>query len=154
MRNTVVIMKRYIKSTTDKKFPVFSFPESEWQDRLHIPVSEVRDLVLSNVSNTQDKEIFQYLIDNKVFPTIVTSSDMRNNPYYDQDDKLIDLVSTEDDCRVYYVPYPGTGRFGTGKIYVQTITIYDGGSIQFGKGKIRDVDHFAVSTLKSDFYRN
>ena len=147
-------MKRYIRSTTDKKFAVFSLPESGWKDRLRIPASEVRDLVLSNVSNTQDKEIFQYLIDNKVFPTIVTSSDMRNNPYYDQDDKLIDLVSTKDDCRVYHIPYPGTGRFGTGKIYLQTITIYDNGSIQFGKGKIRDVDAFAVSTFRSDFYRN
>ena len=147
-------MKRYIKSATDKKFAVFNLPESQWKDRLCIPASEVRDLVLSNVSDTQDREIFQYLIDNKVFPTIVTNSDMRNNPYYDQNDKLINLVSTKDDCRVYYVPYPGTGRYGTGKIYLQTITIYDDGSIQFGDGKIRYVDAFAVSTFKSDFYRN
>lgn len=147
-------MKRYIKSNTCKKFGVFDLPQSEWKNRLSIPAAKVRDLVLSNVSNTQDRKIFQYLVDNKVFPTIVTSSDMRNNPYYDQDDKLINLRSAEDDCRVYYVPYPGSGKFGTGKIYFQTITIYDDGSIQFGCGKIRDVDSFAASTLKSDFYRN
>ena len=147
-------MKRYVKSDTNKKFAAFNLPEAEWKDRLRIPASEVRDLVLSDVSDIQDKQIFEYLIDNKVFPTIVTSSDMRNNPYYDQTDKLIHLVSVKDDCRVYHVPYPGNDRFGEGKIYLQTITIYDDGNIQFGHGKIRDIDAFAVSTLRSDFYHN
>lgn len=45
-------MKRYIKSNTCKKFGVSDLPESEWKNRLSIPAAKVKDLVLSNVSNT------------------------------------------------------------------------------------------------------
>lgn len=78
---------------------------------------------------------------------------MRNNPYYELEDKFIQLVSVGDDYRTYSVPYPGGGRFDSGKIFANELTIYDNGNIQFGSGKIRDPYSVAPGTLKSAFFR-
>ena len=146
-------MKRVIVSATNKKFYTSMLDEADLKDRLHIPVSEVKDQLLKNVYDDLDKEIIQYLIDNKIIPTIVTSHDMRNNPYYDLEDKFISLQSDNSDNRVYNIPYPGSGRFGEGNIFLQKLTIFDSGKIQFGNGKVRDPYSLAPSTLKSAFFR-
>ena len=138
---------------SSNKFAIPFMPESEWKDRLRIPSSKVKDDLLKNVDNKFDKEVLQTLIDEKVFPTVATSNDMRNNPYYSMEDKFISLISEDKEKRKYGIPYPGGGRYGTGKILLKFLNIFDNGQIQFENGKIRDIDSVSVSTLKSDFSR-
>lgn len=151
-------MKRVIRASiseqeSDNKFWTAMLPADKLQDRLKISVASVRENLLDNVLDA-DKEIFLYLINNKVIPTVVSSHDMRNNPYYDLEDKFIQLSRNSDNFRTYTVPYPGGGRFDTGKIFVKDITVFDDGTIRFGNGKIRDPYRYSASTLKSEFYRN
>lgn len=148
-----VIVSSVSKQKSDNKFWTAMLPEDKLQDRLKISVASVREHLLDNVLDS-DKEIFAYLINNKVIPTVVSSHDMRNNPYYDLEDKFIQLSQNSDNFRTYTVPYPGGGRFDTGKIFVKDITVFDDGTIQFGDGKIRDPYRCAPSTLKYEFYRN
>lgn len=107
-------MKKLIYGTSSTKFYTAMLPESELQDRLKIPVAEVKGRLLDNVDDA-DKHIISHLIDNKVFPTVASSHEMRNNPYYDLDDKFIQLSQSDENSRTYAVPYPGGGRFGSGK---------------------------------------
>lgn len=139
--------------TSDKVY-VYGVPEERQLDRLQLKVSDVRDRVLENVKNDTDIEVFEYLLNNHIIPTILTSHEMRNNPYYEIEDKLIQLEETNSDSRTYSVPYPGGGRFDSGKIFVHDITIYDDGRVQFGSGKIRDLHDYSVSTLKRDFFNS
>lgn len=143
-------MKRVIKSA---KFFSPYLNEDEQQDRLKIPTASVRDRLLDNVDD-QDKEVFNFLISNKIFPTIASSAELRNNPYYSLDDKFIQKLESHDDCTVYSIPYAGGGRWDTGKIFTKTLTVYDDGSFQFGSGKRRTQGSAAVSTLKNDFFRS
>lgn len=143
-------MKRVIKAT---KFFSPYLNESEQQERLRIPAASVRSKLMSNVDD-QDRPVVEFLISNKVFPTIASSAELRNNPYYDIEDKFIQKIESQDGYNVYSVPYAGGGRFDTGKIFTKTLTIYDDGSFQFGSGKRRTTDSVAISTLKNDFFRS
>lgn len=151
-------MKRIIvasasKQKSDDKFWTVMLPEDELEDRLKISVASVRENLLDNVLD-EDKEIFSYLINSRAIPTVASSPDMRNNPYYPLEDKFIQLSRNSGDSRTYTVPYPGGGRFDTGKIFVKDITVFDDGTIQFGDGAILDPYRYAASTLRSKFYRN
>ncbi len=146
-------MKRYIRSSESKKFFNYRLSEEEQEDRLNIPAKEVAPRLLENVLS-QDKEIMKYLIDRKIFPTIITSSDLRNNPYYELEDKLIRFVDGSNvyRYRTYAIPYAGSGRFGTGDIYESRIDINDEGQIRFDDKWI-DPQKYATSTLKKYFFQ-
>lgn len=143
-------MKKYVRSAT--KYCNYRLDEDHMADRLNIPASSVRDKVFQNV-DPKDQEVFQYLVDNKVIPTIVSSGNLRNNPYYDEEDKFIKVVKTGSGSRTYSVPVAGSGRFGTGSILEYYITVNDDGTIQFGKGNIVDPYNLKPATLKSYFYK-
>jgi len=142
-------MKRYIKAT---KFYSYWLAEEDMADRLHIPASDVKDKVFQYV-DPQDKEIFQYLVDNKVIPTIVSSGNIRNNPYYGEEDKLIKVVKRGSGSRTYSIPVAGSGMFGTGSMLEYFLTVNDDGTIQFGASKPLKPYELKPSTLKSYFYK-
>ena len=148
-------MKRFIKYPicAGSKFYSPHIVEDEWQDRLSIPVSSVQGDVLKNV-DPQDLPVFQYLVDNKIIPTLVRNHDMRNNPYYDIEDKFIQKVSDNGDSRTYSVPYSGSGRYESGDIFTKNITIYDDGMIQFESGDYLDPYKYAINTLKNYWRRS
>jgi len=143
-------MKKYIKSAT--KFYNYRLDEDHQADRLNIPAASVKAKVFQNV-DPKDVEVFQYLVDNKVIPTIVSSGNLRNNPYYDEKDKFIKVVKENSDRRTYSIPVAGGGRFGTGSIFAYRITVDDDGTIQFGDGRIVDPYKLKPATLKSYFYK-
>ena len=149
-------MKRYIRSDAEEQKMFNSYlREDEWLPRLKIKAADVKSKVLEAVK-PEDKEVFEALIENHVIPTIVTSPDLRNNPYYEMEDKLIRLVSdSEEGFRTYSVPYPGGGRFGYGNIYENTIHVNNDGQIRFGNSS-RWIDTSSVkpSTLKNYFFRS
>ena len=142
-------MKRYIY--TSNNMYNSRLPEEAQLPRLNIKVAEVKPHILDSV-RPEDKEIMQYLIDSKVIPTCASSHDLRNNPYYDMEDKFIKLSKQTSESRTYGVPYSGGGRFGSGDIYENFITIYDDGTIKIGRGKIRDPYKYSPSTLKKEFF--
>ncbi len=139
----------YVKSA---KFYNYRVSEDDMLDRLRIPAASVRNDVFQYV-DTSDKDIFQYLTENKIIPTIVSSGDIRNNPYYDLDDKFIKIVKSRPDSRTYSVPVPGSGRYNSGSLLPYYITVYDDGNIQFGSSKLLDIHKLKPSTLKSYFYK-
>ena len=143
-------MKKYIK--TAAKYYNYRLDEEHMADRLNIPASDVKAKVFQHV-NPQDLEIFQYLVDNKVIPTIVSSGNLRNNPYYGEADKFIKVVKTSSSSRTYAIPVAGGGRFGTGSIFEYHITVNDDGTIQFGNSKIVDPYNVKPATLKSYFFK-
>lgn len=143
-------MKRLILS--EKEFNAH-IPESEWLPRLNIPKKDVQSHIYDNIL-AEDEDIFRYLIDNRVITTIASNADLRNNPYYELEDKLITLSYEDGTRRTYSVPYPGTGRFGSGNIYTSTITIFDDGSVAFGDKVIQDIFKLKPSTLKSHYVKN
>lgn len=142
-------MKRYIKS--DKFFNV-NLDDEEQLDRLKIPAKSVIDQLYDNV-DPADVEVIRYLVDNKVIPTVASSPALRNNPYYDLSDKFIRLSKRSDSSRKYNIPYPGSGRFGEGRIYAKPITVYDDGTVEFSDGTRRDPYKLKPSTLKNYFWR-
>ena len=149
-------MKRYIRSDAEEQKMFNSYlREDEWLPRLKIKAADVRFRVLEAVK-PEDKEVFEALVENHVIPTIVTSPDLRNNPYYEMEDKLIRLVSdSEEGFRTYSVPYPGGGRFGYGNIYENWIHVNDDGQIRFGdSSRWIDTDSVKPSTLKNYFFRS
>lgn len=141
-------MKVYVRSS---KFYNHRLSGDE-ADRLKIPASSVKRDVFKYV-DSDDVELFQYLADNKVIPTIVSSGDIRNNPYYELDDKFIKITRTNSDSRTYSIPVPGSGRFGYGDLVEYYVTVYDDGDIQFGSGNKIDPNKLKPSTLKSYFYK-
>lgn len=142
-------MKVYVRSN---KFYNHHLPEDAALDRLKIPAASVRGDVFKYV-DSDDLQIFQYLVDNKVIPTIVSSGDIRNNPYYELEDKFIKVIRTDSHSRIYSVPVPGSGRFGHGDLVEYYITVYDDGDIQFGSGNKISPNKLKPSTLKSYFYK-
>lgn len=144
-------MKRYIRSAEEALYPTHRLRKEEWAPKLNLRAADVRDKVLMNVKD-QDKELFQYLLDNKVFPTVATSSGMRTNPYYDLEDKIISLYRESPSSRTYMIPYPGSSMYGEGDIYSTSLTIYDDGLIRFGSGLVRDPYKVKPSTLKKAFF--
>ena len=147
-------MKRYIRSAKESKVYNYHLDEEDFLPLLKIKVADVRHRVLENILE-QDKPIFEYLVENRAIPTLLTSHDLRNNPYYDIEDKLIRLASSRDGYRVYDVPYIGSGRMGEGDIYDKSISVNDDGEIMF-EGSLRWIDPESVkpSTLKSYFFRS
>ena len=143
-----------ITGAEQPKMWVANLPEDKQLHKLNIPASEVRAIILQDVVDDNDRIILQHLIDEKAIPTAITSPDMRNNPYYSLDDKLISFVTSDEISRTYSIPYPGSGRFGSGKIYSKNIKVYDDGNIQIGEGKIRDPYALKGNTLRTAFYRD
>ena len=146
--------RRYVGSAAEAKKMYNAYLKEEDQlPRLSIKVSEVKTRVLENVL-PQDKEVFEYLVENHAIPTIATSSEMRNNPYYDIEDKLIQLMKTSDGYRSYRVPYPGGGRFGSGNVYENIIHVNDNGQIRFGRNdRWMDPKSVKPTTLKAYFFK-
>ena len=142
-------MKVYVRSS---KFYNRHLTEDEALDRLKIPAASVKGDVFKYV-DSNDLQLFQYLVDNKVIPTIVSSGDIRNNPYYELEDKLIKVVRTDLNSKTYSVPVAGSGWLGEGSLVEYYITVYDNGSIRFGSGNIIDPYKLKPSTLKSYFYK-
>lgn len=151
MKKGVVTMKLYIHSSEDLMYNSY-INHDKWLPRLKIKPSQVKSKLLDNVKS-EDKEIMQYLIDSKVIPTCATSKDLRENPYYNIEDKFIRLYSNNEDSRSYYVPYAGTGRFGAGRVFENSLTVYDDGRIQFGDGEIRNPHDYSSTTLKKYFFK-
>lgn len=143
-------MKRYIKSS---KMYNYRLPEEAQAERLKLPGKYMAAKLYDNI-DPQDIEVFRYLIDNKVIPTAATSPDLRNNPYYDEEDKLIRLTKSGDGYRVYQVPYAGGGRFGSGNIYSKNIIVHDDGTVEFENvASPKDIHKLSINTLKNYFWK-
>lgn len=127
--------------------------EEEQLDRLHVSAKEVASLVMKNILN-KDKDTFSYLIENKIIPTIVSSPDLRNNPYYDIEDKLIVFQEEDDGYRLYRVPYAGQNKFEYGNIYDVEVAVYDDGDIAFNGSRKLSPRSLKPATLKSYFWKS
>lgn len=127
-------------------------PADRQLGRLSIKAKDVQQYVYQDV-NPKDKEIFEYLISNRIIPTIVSSPDLRNNPYYELEDKLIQLVGNTGSSRTYEIPYCDNA----GSINTKTITILDGdgGIVEFGDKWIELSRFYKLkpSTLKRYFWK-
>lgn len=134
------------------KFYTHHLDDDSQLERLKIPAASVRSNVFQYV-DPKDTELFEYLVNNKVIPTLVSSAAIRNNPYYELEDKFIKIVRTDPYSRTYSVPVSGSGRFNSGDLVEYYITVYDEGGIQFGYGNIVDPYKLKPSTLKSYFYK-
>lgn len=148
-------MKRMITAKSEPKLAYNShLDKSEWLPRLQVRRKDMEKDFLKNV-DPKDVNIIQKLLADKILPNALTNSELRNNPYYDMEDKLIQLSKHSDDGRMYIVPYPGGGMFGTGNIYEGWLWIFDDGSIGFGENPSRRfvIDKYSPSTLKSYFYK-
>ena len=133
-------------------FKVDGLRPEEWAPRLQIKARDIEARLLEGVSDAHDREILEYLIQNKVFPTALNSADLRNNPYYALEDKLIQLQAQDSNSRTYGLPYAGQNRFEYGRIYDVQLTIFDDDNVEFGNQKIRPVYSTSIATLKRDYY--
>lgn len=105
--------------------------------------------------DTKDNNIIQQLMNIKTFNGKLFSAPSSRNELgrtqnYGPEDKVIHMIESQDDYRVYSIPYTSTKYPGVIGIFTFELTCYDDGSFKFGDGKIRRFGEVSDNTLSND----
>jgi len=129
--------------------------------KIYVKASESRiptiQEYLSEV-DTRDTDTIQQLMNIKTFNGKLFSAPSSRNELgrtqnYEPEDKIIHIIESQDDCRIYSIPYTSPKFHGVTGIYTFELTCYDDGSFKFGDGKIRKLGQVSDNTLSNDLRR-
>lgn len=129
--------------------------------KIYVRASESRIPTLQEYLSevdTKDIDTIQQLMNIKTFNGKLFSAPSSRNELgrtqnYEPEDKVIHIVESQDDYRVYSIPYTQEKYPRVTGIYTFELTCYDDGSFKFGDGKIRRFGEVSDNTLSNDVRR-